>query len=66
MPQKHSLMPISELEKRLDSPESLSCGSPENSYVSFKIVEGINEAKQLFKGADFKMLTFFNIFYILF
>lgn len=47
MPQKHSLLPISELEKRLDSPESLSCGSPEDSYVSFKIFEGINEAKQL-------------------
>ncbi|XP_034054565.1 cas scaffolding protein family member 4 isoform X2 [Gymnodraco acuticeps] len=32
-PRKPSLIPISELEKRFDSPESLSCGNPVDSYV---------------------------------
>lgn len=36
MSQKQSLLPVSELEKRLDSPDSSSCGSPEDSYVSVK------------------------------
>lgn len=33
MPRTHSLLPISELEKRFDSPESLRCSSPGDSYV---------------------------------
>ncbi|KAM3621890.1 uncharacterized protein V6R79_017543 [Siganus canaliculatus] len=33
MPRKHSLLPISELEKRFDSMEILRCSSPEDSYV---------------------------------
>ncbi|KAK5871814.1 hypothetical protein PBY51_012560 [Eleginops maclovinus] len=33
MPRKHSLIPIVELEKRFDSPESSSCGSLLDSYV---------------------------------
>ncbi|XP_031156076.1 cas scaffolding protein family member 4 [Sander lucioperca] len=33
LPRKHSLIPISELEKRLDSPESLKCSNPEDCYV---------------------------------
>ncbi|KAK5933308.1 hypothetical protein CgunFtcFv8_013801 [Champsocephalus gunnari] len=32
-PRKPSLIPISELEKRFDPPESLSCGNPVDSYV---------------------------------
>ncbi|KAF3856905.1 hypothetical protein F7725_017628 [Dissostichus mawsoni] len=32
-PRKPSLIPISELEKRFDSPESLSCGNSVDSYV---------------------------------
>ncbi|XP_035518134.1 cas scaffolding protein family member 4 isoform X1 [Morone saxatilis] len=33
MPRTHSLLPISELEKRFDSPESLRCSSPGDTYV---------------------------------
>ncbi|XP_038553757.1 cas scaffolding protein family member 4 [Micropterus salmoides] len=33
MPQTQSLPPVSELEKRFDSPESLRCSSPGDSYV---------------------------------
>ncbi|XP_076602315.1 cas scaffolding protein family member 4 [Chaetodon auriga] len=33
MPRTHSLLPISELEKRFDSLESLRCSSPGDSYV---------------------------------
>lgn len=32
-PRTHSLLPISELEKRFESPESLRCSSPGDSYV---------------------------------
>ncbi|XP_022056579.1 cas scaffolding protein family member 4 [Acanthochromis polyacanthus] len=32
-PRKHSLIPISELQKRFDSPESLRCSSPGDAYV---------------------------------
>ncbi|XP_023154618.2 cas scaffolding protein family member 4 [Amphiprion ocellaris] len=33
MPRKHSLIPISELQKRFGSPESLRCSSPGDTYV---------------------------------
>ncbi|XP_070703338.1 cas scaffolding protein family member 4 [Pempheris klunzingeri] len=33
VPRKHSLIQISELEKRFDSPESLRCSSPGDTYV---------------------------------
>ncbi|KAG8007348.1 Cas scaffolding protein family member 4, partial [Nibea albiflora] len=33
MPRTHSLLPISELEKRFDSPESVRCSSPGDCYV---------------------------------
>lgn len=33
MPRTHSLLPMSELEKRFDSPEGLRCSSPGDSYV---------------------------------
>ncbi|XP_037624217.1 cas scaffolding protein family member 4 [Sebastes umbrosus] len=32
-PRKHSLIPVTTLEKRFDSPESLRCSSPGDSYV---------------------------------
>lgn len=41
MPRTHSLLPISELEKRFDSLESLRCSSPGDSYVSFRHLEGL-------------------------
>lgn len=34
--QKHSLIPITELERRFDSAESLRCSSPGDSYVCFR------------------------------
>ncbi|KAM9361640.1 cas scaffolding protein family member 4 [Symphorus nematophorus] len=33
VPRAHSLVPISELEKKFDSPESLRCSSPGDTYV---------------------------------
>ncbi|XP_010742570.1 cas scaffolding protein family member 4 isoform X3 [Larimichthys crocea] len=33
MPRTHSLLPISELEKRFDSPESVRCSNPGDCYV---------------------------------
>ncbi|XP_041811828.1 cas scaffolding protein family member 4 [Chelmon rostratus] len=33
MPRTHSLLPISELEKRFDSPETSRCSSPGDAYV---------------------------------
>lgn len=43
MPRTHSLLPISELEKRFDSPETSRCSSPGDAYVSLRHLEGLTK-----------------------
>lgn len=51
--QSYSLLPM---EKRLDSPQSSRCGSPEDSYVSFK-TKKIIHTNALIKQDTFEVLT---------